>query len=74
MQVSDLRFWELVPGLEPPTCCLQDSGQPSTECWRVLSLQLRSGEASSKYAPVGLSSARWNDCENDRASSLGALS
>src|SRR4029453_6014068 len=25
-------------GLEPPTCCLQDSSGSSTECWRVLSL------------------------------------
>ena len=33
---------ELAGGLEPPTCCLQDSGQPSAGCWRVLSLQVRS--------------------------------
>jgi hypothetical protein len=35
-------------------------------CWRVLSLQLRSGRPSSQWAAVGPSSARWNDCENDR--------
>jgi hypothetical protein len=63
LQAGDLRLWELAGGLEPPTCCLQDSGQPSIACWRVLSLQLRSGGSSSQYAPVGPSSARWNDCE-----------
>ena len=36
-----------------PTCWLPDSGQPSTTCWRVVSLQLTSGESSSQYAPDG---------------------
>jgi hypothetical protein len=31
----------------------------------VLSLQLRSGGSSSQCAPVGPSSARWNDKQND---------
>jgi hypothetical protein len=52
-------------GLEPPTCCLQDSGESSAGCWRVLSLQLTSDRSSSQYAPVGPSSARWNDKQND---------
>jgi hypothetical protein len=30
--------WELVGGLEPPTCCLQDRSGSSTACWCVLSL------------------------------------
>src|SRR6266545_7280348 len=41
------RFLELAEGLEPPTCCLQDSREPSTVYWRVLFLQLRSDSASS---------------------------
>ena len=45
---------------------LQDSRGSSTECWRMLSLQLVSGGRSSQCAPVGLSSARWNDCETAR--------
>jgi len=54
-------------GLEPPTCCLQDSGEPSTGYWPVLSWQLRSGGSSSQCAPVGLSDAWWNDKRNDIA-------
>src|SRR4029453_9005707 len=52
-------------GLEPPTCCLQDSSGPSTACWRVASLQLRPDGSSSQYAPVGPSDAVWNDKWND---------
>ena len=48
-------------GLEPPTCCLQDSSGSSTASWRVVSWQLRSGGSSSQCAPVGPSSAGWND-------------
>ena len=33
--------------------CLQDRRGSSTECWRVLFLQLRSGGSSSESAPVG---------------------
>src|SRR5215211_818500 len=36
------QFWSWRGGLEPPTCWLQDSGESSAGCWRVLSLQLRS--------------------------------
>jgi hypothetical protein len=66
-----------------PSCSgLQDSRGPSAACWRVLSLQVRSGGSSSQYAPVGPSSARWNDRQNDtpvaprdmRAAPPGALS
>jgi hypothetical protein len=70
---SDLRCWELAGGLEPPTCCLQDSGQPSAECWRVVSLQLTSGASSSQCAPIGPSSAWWNDNENDMPSLIARL-
>ena len=59
------QFWELAGGLEPPTCCLQDSSGSSTACWHVLSLQLTSGGSSSQCAPVGPSSPRWNDKQND---------
>jgi hypothetical protein len=45
---------------------LQDRRGPSTACWQVLSLQLRSGGSSSPCAPVGLSGAGWNDKRNDR--------
>jgi hypothetical protein len=45
--------------------CLQDSGQPSVECWPVLSLQLTSDASSSQCAPVGPGSAWWNDKRND---------
>ena len=64
-RASHLRCWELAGGLEPPTCCLQDSGQPSARCWRVLSFQLTSDRSSSQCAPVGPSSAWWNDRGND---------
>jgi hypothetical protein len=40
---------------------LQDSGQPSTGCWRVLSWAGHVGGSSSQYARDGLSSGRWND-------------
>jgi hypothetical protein len=53
-------------GLEPPTCCLQDRRGSSTACWRVLSLQLTSDRSSSQCAPVGPSSPRWNDQQNDQ--------
>src|SRR4029450_8557033 len=53
MDAPDLRFLELAGGLEPPTCCLQDSGEPSRACWPVHYLQLRSGGSSSQCAPVG---------------------
>jgi hypothetical protein len=56
---------ELAWGLGPRTCCLQDRSGSSTACWRVVSLQLRSGGSSSQYAPVGPSSGRWNDYQND---------
>jgi hypothetical protein len=59
------RFWELAGRLEPPTCCLQDRSGSSTACWRVLSLQLRSGGSSSQCAPDRPSSGRWNDKQND---------
>jgi hypothetical protein len=65
LQVCGMRFWELAGGLEPPTCCLQDSSGPSTACWRVASLQLRPDGSSSQYAPVGPSDAVWNDKWND---------
>jgi hypothetical protein len=60
-----LRLWELAGGLEPPTCCLQDSSGSSTECCRVPSLQLRSGGSSGQSAPDRPSSTRWNDKQND---------
>jgi hypothetical protein len=50
----------------PHAICLQDSGQPSIACWRVLSLQLRSGGSSSQCAPDRPSSVRWNGQRNDR--------
>jgi hypothetical protein len=62
---SDLRFWELAPGLEPGTCCLQDRRGSSTAYWRVLSLQVKSGGSSRQCAPVGPSNAWWNDKRND---------
>ena len=68
-----LPFWELAGGLEPPTCCLQDSSESSTACWRVFSLQLRSDGLSSQCAPVGPSSAWWNDIENDMPSRISRL-
>src|SRR4029450_4427658 len=52
---------------------LQDSGQPSAECWRVVSLQVRSGTSSSQCAPVGPSGAWWNDNENDMPSPIARL-
>ena len=70
---SDLRLWELAPGLEPGTCCLQDSRESSRACWRVLSLQLRSVGSSSQRAPVGLSSGWWNDNRNDVVDLAGRL-
>jgi hypothetical protein len=60
-----LRCLELAPGLEPGTCCLQDSRQPSTASCLVPSLQLRSGRPSSRRARVGPSSPWWNNIEND---------
>jgi hypothetical protein len=50
---------------------LQDSGQPSAGCWRVLSVQLRSDASSGQCAPVGPSNTRWNDRRNDRRGSVG---
>jgi hypothetical protein len=44
---------------------LQDRSGSSMACWPVASLQLTSGGSSSQCAPVGLSSARWNDNGND---------
>jgi hypothetical protein len=44
---------------------LLDRSGSSTECWCVLSLQLRSDESSSQCAPVGPSTAWWNDQRND---------
>jgi hypothetical protein len=67
LQGFDLRVWELAGGLEPPTCCLQDSSGSSTAYCPVCSLQLRSGGPSSQSAPVGPSSPRWNDNWNDVA-------
>src|SRR4029453_9051291 len=49
-----------------PTCCLQDSSGSSTACWPVRSLQLTSEGSSSQCAPVGPSSAWWNDQRNDQ--------
>jgi hypothetical protein len=40
-------------------------------CWRVVSLQVRSGGSSSQCAPVGPSSAGWNDRRNDRPAMAG---
>jgi hypothetical protein len=57
---------ELTGGLEPPTCCLQDSREPSTGRWRVLSVQVRSEGSSSQCAPVGSSSPWWTDQRNDQ--------
>ena len=54
--------------------CLQDSSGSSTECWRVLSLQLKSGGSSGQCAPVGPSSAWWNDQRNDRRLPCGTPS
>jgi hypothetical protein len=55
-------------GLVDRPSCLQDRSGSSTGCWPVLPLQLTSGGSSSPCAPVGLSSARWNDQQNDRGS------
>jgi hypothetical protein len=66
-------------GPRAPTICsqLQDSSGSSAACWWVLSLQLVSGGRSSQCAPVGPSSARWNDKRNDmpttQPSSVGGL-
>jgi hypothetical protein len=65
----DLRILKLAGGLEPPTCCLQDSSGPSTAYQRVPSWQLTSGGLSSQYAPDRPSTARWNDKRNDIADS-----
>src|SRR4029453_9733694 len=46
--------------------CLQDRRGSSTECWQVLSWQLRSSSPSSQCAPVGRSSPWWNDQRNDQ--------
>jgi hypothetical protein len=50
---------------------LQASRQPSTTCWRVLSLQVRSCGWSSQCAPVGPSSARSDVNRNDRRRPCG---
>jgi hypothetical protein len=63
-QACDLRIGPPAR-LEPATCCLQDSSGPSTGYCRVVSLQLTSDGWSSQCAPVGPSSARWNDTRND---------
>ena len=54
-----------VVGAVPNGICLQDRRGPSTACRRVLSLQLASGGPSSQCAPIGPSSGRWNDKQND---------
>jgi hypothetical protein len=66
-EVSELRLLELAPGLEPGTCYLQDSRQPSIECWCVLSLQVTSGGSSSQCARDRRCNPWWNDKRNDRA-------
>jgi len=57
--------WHAV-GSEQAGSDLQDSRGSSTAYWPVVSLQLRSDRSSSQCAPVGPSSARWNDIENDK--------
>ena len=71
-----LQAWPVVSGaggagLEPPTCCLQDSCQPSTGCWRVRSWQVRSGGLSSQCAAVGPSSGDVNQRVTAAADDLG---
>src|SRR5512132_1254655 len=72
--VTSSRRYSAVPadarreGVEPPTARSVDSSGSSTACWQVLSWQLTSGGPSSQYAPVGPSSARWNDQRHDRPS------
>jgi hypothetical protein len=46
--------------------CLQDSRQPSSRCWPVRSLQLRSGGSSSQCGPVVRGEPWWNDYGNDQ--------
>jgi len=52
-------------GLVDRPSCLQDSGESSTACCRVLSLQLRSGALSRWCHPVARRGAWWNDKRND---------
>src|SRR6266508_751271 len=64
---SDLHLRERWRGSNPQPCCFQASGPPSTAYWRVLSLQVGSGGSSRQCGPVGPSTGRWNDRQNDIA-------